>query len=234
MDGTIERNLHAVRLRAAEAARAAGRAPGDVTLLAVSKTFPAAAVARAASAGQSDFGENRVQEAEGKIAALAGHPGLRWHLVGHLQANKARRAAELFDLVHSVDSVRIAERLNRHCLDLGKRLEVLVQVDLGGEAAKFGADPGRVRDIVEALSTHEALRLQGLMTIPPYCEDPERARPFFAGLRAIRDALEAEQPGCLGLRHLSMGMSHDFEVAIREGATIVRVGTSIFGSRRYD
>ena len=218
----------------ADAASACGRMPGDVTLLAVSKTFPVEAISRAAAEGLSRFGENRVQEAEGKILALRGNARLEWHLIGHLQTNKSRLAAELFDVVHSLDSVRLAEKLNQACLDLGKRLSVLLQVDLGGEETKHGAEPARLPEIIEAVSRLKGLRLDGLMTLPPYFEDPENARPYFARLRALRDRLEAGQPGCLGRKHLSMGMSHDFEVAIQEGATIVRVGTSIFGSRRYD
>jgi len=209
--------------------------PEDVALLAVSKTFPAEAISRAAEAGLSRFGENRVQEAEGKILLFREAAArFEWHLIGHLQTNKSKLAAGLFDVIHSLDSVRLAEKLNQACLDLGKKLSVLLQVDLGGEETKHGADPRRLQEIVEAVSLFEGLQLDGLMTLPPYFEDPEYARPYFAQLRVLRDQLEAGRPGCLGRKHLSMGMSHDFEVAIQEGSTIVRVGTSIFGSRRYD
>jgi pyridoxal phosphate enzyme (YggS family) len=233
MDTQIERNIQSVQKRIANAAGACGRSPGEVTLLAISKTFPVESISRAAAAGLSRFGENRVQEAEGKILHFRERARLEWHLVGHLQTNKARRAAELFDVVHSLDSLRLAAKLDQACLETGKKLSVLLQVDLGREATKFGAGPERVRDIVEALLLHEGLSLDGLMTIPPFFEDQDRARPYFIRLRELRDALEAEHPGCLGQKHLSMGMSHDFETAVREGATIVRVGTSIFGQRHY-
>jgi pyridoxal phosphate enzyme (YggS family) len=177
------------------------------------------------------FGENRVQEAEGKIPYFREMLKLEWHLVGHLQSNKTRPAAELFDVVHSLDSVKLAAKLNQASLELGKTLSVLLQVDLGGEETKFGADPDHIREIVEAMPDFKGLRLDGLMTLPPFFEDPEQARPFFAKLRELRETIESEQPGCLGQCHLSMGMSHDFEAAIREGATIVRIGTAIFGSR---
>jgi pyridoxal phosphate enzyme (YggS family) len=151
--------------------------------------------------------------------------------VGHLQSNKARRAAELFDVVHSLDSVRTAGRLCQTCRDLDKSLSVLVQVDLGREKTKFGVLPDEVLPLVAAISGMEGLKLNGLMTLPPFFDDPERARPYFRQLRELRDRLELQEPGCLGLQHLSMGMSNDFEVAISEGATIVRVGTAIFGER---
>lgn len=234
MGASIASNVQQVRARMADAARACGRLPEEIVLLAVSKTFPVEAISEAEAAGLSRFGENRVQEAEGKILFFREKPGLEWHLIGHLQTNKSRLAAELFDVVHSLDSIRLAEKLNQTCLDLGKKLSVLLQVDLGREETKHGADTQRLPEIVESVSRLKGLRLDGLMTLPPYFEDPEHARPYFAQLRAIRDRLEAGQPGCLGRKHLSMGMSHDFEVAIQEGATIVRVGTSIFGSRRYD
>jgi pyridoxal phosphate enzyme (YggS family) len=234
MEDTIERNIQDVRKRISDAASACGRAPEGITLLAISKTFPVEAIARAAAAGLSRFGENRIQEAEAKILHFRRDAAFEWHLVGHLQSNKSRRAAELFDVVHSLDSIRLAEKLNQACLDAGRKLSVFLQVDLGREETKFGADPGRLREIVEAVSLLEGLRLDGLMTIPPYFEDPERTRPYFVRLRALRDALESERPGCLGRQHLSMGMSHDFEIAIQEGSTMVRVGTSIFGSRHYD
>jgi pyridoxal phosphate enzyme (YggS family) len=202
-----------------------------VQLIAVSKTFPAQTIRTAAAAGQLRFGENRIQEAEPKIQALRGIPEIEWHLVGHLQSNKARKAAELFDVIHSLDSVKIAIRLNEFCLMAGRVRRALVQVDLGHEATKSGADPGDVRDIIAATSDLKGIRLDGLMTIPPFFEDPEQTRPYFSALRQLRDTLESEQKGCLGQGYLSMGMSHDFEVAIQEGATMVRVGTAIFGVR---
>jgi len=234
MDTKIESNIRLVQDRIVEAAAASGRSAREVTLLAISKTFPVESISRAAEAGLSKFGENRVQEAEEKILHFRERSEFEWHLVGHLQTNKARRAAELFDCIHSLDSVRLADKLNHAALEVGKRISVLLQVDLGGEETKFGAGPEKVREIIEALSLHDGLRLDGLMTVPPFFEDPEQVRPYFIQLRELKDALESEQPGCLGRKHLSMGMSHDFETAIREGATIVRIGTSIFGSRHYE
>lgn len=216
----------------AKAAAACGRSPDDISLLAISKTFPREFIVRAAEAGIHKFGENRVQEAEDKIPYLGEIPGLEWHLVGHLQTNKAKRAAELFDVIHSLDSVKLASKLNQASLEIGKVLSVLLQVDLGDEATKFGTDPGRIRETVAAIPGYTSLRLNGLMTIPPFFEDAEKVRPYFARLREIRDELESEQPGCLGQKHLSMGMSHDFEQAIQEGATILRIGTAIFGRRQ--
>lgn len=229
----IQRNLSDLRERIAKAAMAAGRQPVEVGLVAVSKTFPEEFVRQAMAAGQLCFGENRVQEAETKIPALRAELKLEWHLIGHLQSNKARRAAELFDVIHSVDSVKLALRLNEACRALGKVLPVLVQVDIGEEETKFGADQGEVRQIVAAASNLPGIRLNGLMTIPPFFDDPELTRPYFARLREIRDQLESESPGCLGNRHLSMGMTNDFEVAIQEGATLVRIGTAIFGARPH-
>jgi PLP dependent protein len=202
-------------------------------LVAVSKTFPAESIEEAIDAGQRCFGENRVQEADPKITSLRRRHQLAWHLVGHLQSNKAHRAVELFDVLHSLDSVRLAARLSKACIEIGKSLSVLIQVDLGQEETKFGADPVQVPEIVTAVHSLEGLRLDGLMTMPPYFEDPEMARPYFARLRELRSALEGEQPGCLGQQHLSMGMTHDFETAIQEGATIVRIGTAIFGARTH-
>jgi PLP dependent protein len=227
----IARNIEEIREKIAAAAARCSRTLDGISLLAVSKTFPKELVAKAAEAGVRMFGENRVQEAEDKISQLSGILGLQWHLIGHLQTNKAKRAAELFDVIHSVDSVKLASRLHQSSLEAGKVLSVLIQVDLGGEETKFGADPERIREIVSAMSGFPNLRLDGLMTIPPYFENPDQVRPYFARLREIRDTLESERPGCLGMKHLSMGMSHDFEQAIKEGATILRIGTAIFGMR---
>ncbi len=228
----IARNIERIIERIARAAALAGRSTDEVTLLAISKTFDREAISQAIDAGLTKFGENRVQEAETKIPSFAGRPGLEWHLVGHLQSNKARRAVELFDIIHSVDSYRLAERLSRTCLEIQKKISVLIQIDLGGEETKFGADPNTIQELAGSISQLPGLQLDGLMTIPPFLENPDDVRPFFARLRELRDSIEAAQPGCLGRRHLSMGMSHDFEAAIREGATIVRIGTAIFGSRR--
>lgn len=211
------------RVRGAEAR--SGRPSGSVLLCAVTKTFPATAVAEAVAAGVTDIGENRVQEADGKrdeVIALGARP--RWHLIGHLQSNKARRAVQMFEVIQSIDSVGIAERVVRLAEELERSIEVFVEVDLGQEETKTGADVADVPAILSALSTSTHVQVSGLMTVPPFFEDLEKVRPYFVRLRALRDEM---LPG----GGLSMGMSHDFEVAIEEGATIVRVGSAIFGSR---
>jgi len=228
----IADRVAAVRERIARAAERAARPPGDVTLVAVSKTHPLAAVREAFAAGVRDFGENRVQEAEAKIEATAelAAAGLRWHLVGHLQSNKARRAAALFDVVQSLDSVELGRRIGRDAAALGRTLRALVQVDLAGEETKFGLDEAQLLPALEALRDLPGLRVEGLMVLPPYLEDPGAVRPFFRRLRALAEKARGE--GLLaGRGELSMGMSHDFEAAVEEGATIVRVGTAIFGER---
>jgi PLP dependent protein len=227
----IAGRVAAVQERIARAAARSGRSPASVTLVAVSKTFPAEAVREAFDAGLRHFGENRVQEAEAKSAGLGDlrPAGLAWHLIGHLQANKARKAATLFDRIHSVDSVELAGRLDRIAAELGRRLRVLVQVELGGEATKHGIPDSRLLDALEAMRGLSRLQFEGLMTLPPYAEDPERVRPAF---RRLRERLQqARERGLLEGAELSMGMSHDLEVAVEEGATLVRVGTAIFGSR---
>ncbi len=227
----IAGRVAAVRERIARAAARAGRRPEDVTLVAVSKTFPADAVRAAFAAGLREFGENRVQEAERKIEATAElkAQGLRWHLVGHLQSNKAKRAAELFDHVHSVDDVELGRRLDRAAAERGRALPVFVEVDLAGEATKHGVPAERLVETLEALRPLASLRVQGLMVLPPYAEDPEATRPYFRRLRELRD--DARARGLLAGDALSMGMSHDLEVAVEEGATLVRVGTALFGER---
>jgi pyridoxal phosphate enzyme (YggS family) len=230
----IADNLQRIRSRIAAAAEASGRGPEEITLIAVSKNFLQESISSAITAGQTHFGENRVQEAESKIPYFQSAPNITWHMIGHLQSNKAWRAAELFDVIHSVDSIKLARKLSQAALELGKTLSVLIQVDLGHEETKFGADRGQVAEIVAATTEMGGLRLDGLMTMPPFFEDPERTRPYFAALRELRQSIEQEQPGALGHGQLSMGMSHDFEVAIQEGATIVRVGTAIFGERSND
>ncbi len=214
----------------ARAARRAGRRPDEVRLIAVSKTYPAGDVRAASAAGQIDFGENRVQEALAKIGETADLP-LRWHLIGHLQSNKARRAAASFACIHSIDGVDLLEAVDRAAADAGRSPEVLVQVDLAGEPTKHGAALDAVRDLVDRARRARAVRLAGLMLLPPFLEDPEAVRPYFRQLRELRDQLcDGGVPAVL-LRELSMGMSHDFEVAVEEGATMVRVGTAIFGPR---
>jgi hypothetical protein len=228
----IGQNLQRIKERIAAAAASCGRSPDEITLLAISKTFPVDVISEAIDAGLRQFGENRVQEAESKILHFREILELEWHLVGHLQSNKAKRAAELFDVVHSVDSIKVATKLSQTCQELEKVISVLLQVDLGGEPTKSGAEAGRVKEIVEAVSNLKGIQLDGLMTIPPFSEDPGQSQPFYARLRELREMLESERPGCLGRKRLSMGMSHDFEVAIKEGATIIRIGTAIFGSRQ--
>jgi len=225
---TISDNLTAVRGRLEQAARAAGRDPASIRLVAVSKTFPPDAVRAAAAAGQADFGENKVQEGLQKIAATEDLP-LRWHLIGHLQSNKARRAAASFYAIHAIDSVDLLRRLDVAALAAGATPEVLVQVDLAGENTKFGVAPQHVNALFE--TDLHAVRLVGLMLLPPWTDNPEDARPWFRRLRELRDELAAAGVPTGRLRELSMGMSHDFEVAIEEGSTIVRVGTAIFGER---
>ena len=214
----------------ADAATRAGRSPADVLLIAVSKTFPLDAVRAAYDAGQRDFGENRVQEALQKLEAGA-DMSIRWHLIGHLQSNKARRAAERVGLIHSIDSVDLLQRVDAAAAAVPRRLQVLVQVDLAGETTKFGASPERLLDIFEAARQCRAAEVVGLMLLPPLAENPEDARPWFRRVRAERDRLIEAGVAPAMLRELSMGMSHDFEVAIEEGATMVRVGTAIFGQR---
>jgi hypothetical protein len=231
---TIASNLAEIRERIVLAARRAGRDPGEVALMAVSKTYPAAAIREAMAAGQTLFGENRVQEFAGKRKELgAGAGGLRVHLIGHLQSNKAARAAELFDAIDSVDSLRLAERLNEAAARLGRRLDVLIEVNVGGEAAKAGVDPDsdELRALMEAQGSLPNLAIRGCMTVPPFTPEPEGARECFRQLRLLRDRWR-ERSG-LALPELSMGMSHDFEVAVEEGSTCVRVGTAIFGARTY-
>lgn len=228
----LRERLGDVRRRIALSAKRSNRQPEEITLIAVSKTHSVEVVRRAIEAGVIDLGENRVQEAEGKILEI-GREAARWHLIGHLQSNKARRAVSLFELVHSLDSTELALKLNRLCAEEGRALlPVLIQVELGAEETKSGVSESELPEIVEQVAACEHLRLTGLMTLPPFFEDVSSVRPYFSRLRELRDQYKArgafgDAPG-----ELSMGMSHDFEVAIEEGATMVRVGTAIFGERR--
>lgn len=227
---SVAGRLADVRARIARAAGRAGRDPAAVRLVAVSKTFPAEYIRAAADAGQVDFGENKVQEALQKMDATAGLP-IRWHLVGHLQSNKAKKAGARFDVVHSIDDAALVPKLDEGAA--GRRIELLVQVDLAGEATKFGAAEEQLLPIFRAAESCRSAHIVGLMLIPPAVDDPEQARPFFRALRAVRERLLAQGVEATRLTELSMGMSHDFEVAIEEGATLVRVGTAIFGTRTY-
>jgi pyridoxal phosphate enzyme (YggS family) len=227
---TIADRLAGIRERIAAAARSAGRDPSSVLLVAVSKTFPIEAVREAYAAGHRDFGENRVQEGLQKIA-VSTDLRIRWHLLGHLQMNKARKAAPAFATIHSVDSVELLQKIDAAAAEEGRTPELLIQVDLAGEATKFGVPPQDVPRLFDAAAGCRAARVAGLMTLPPVPESPEDARPWFRKLRDLRDEwLAAGVPASM-LTELSMGMSADFEVAIQEGSTMVRVGTAIFGSR---
>jgi pyridoxal phosphate enzyme (YggS family) len=230
LEADLAARLAEVRARIARAAEASGRDPAAVRLVAVSKTYPAGHVRAACGAGQLDFGENRVQEALAKVDATADLP-LRWHLVGHLQSNKARKAAAAFAAIHSIDSADLLEAVDRAAVAAGASPELLLQVDLAGEATKHGASPDRLDRLLDAARACRAARVAGLMLMPPFFDDPEGARPFFRRLREIRDELRGSGRLPEGAGHLSMGMSHDLEVAVEEGATIVRVGTAIFGPR---
>ena len=228
----IPARLARVREKIADAAGRSGRGPGDVRLIAVSKTHPIDAVHAAAAAGQLDFGENKVQEALQKMAQSS-DTRLRWHLIGHLQSNKARKAAGVVHYLHTVDSADLLRKVDQAAASAGRTIEVLVQVDLALEDTKYGAPEAAVPAIFAEAANCAAARMAGLMLLPPLAENPEEARPWFVRLRGIRDRLrDAGVPG-EHLRELSMGMSHDFEVAIEEGATMVRVGTAIFGERDY-
>ncbi|MBK9242089.1 MAG: YggS family pyridoxal phosphate-dependent enzyme [Acidobacteria bacterium] len=230
LDAEIALNLDTVRRRLEGAAHRAHRSPNSLRLIAVSKTFPVEAVFAAARAGQRDFGENRVQEGLDKVAATAAL-GLTWHLIGHLQSNKAKKAAAAFHWIHSIDSIDLLKKVDAGAVDAGTRPQILLQVDLAEEATKFGADRNGVEDLARAALACRAVELRGLMTVPPIADDPEEARTWFRQLRDLRDALIARGLPAAALAELSMGMSHDCEVAVDEGATLVRVGTAIFGRR---
>ncbi|GMV15431.1 MAG: YggS family pyridoxal phosphate-dependent enzyme [Polyangiaceae bacterium] len=228
MSDDIAARLAAVHARIERAARAAGRDPSSVRLLAVSKTKPEAAIRAAYAAGQRDFGENYVQELAEKAAALTDLPDLRWHMIGHLQRNKAKQVVKLVSAIHTVDSVRLAEELGKRAAEAARdRLSVLVEVNVGGEVQKSGCAPAELGSVIAAIERAPALGLSGLMTVPPHTDDPAGARPFFDRLVALRDA----HGGVARLPELSMGMTHDLEQAIGAGATWVRIGTAIFGER---
>ncbi|NLC56302.1 MAG: YggS family pyridoxal phosphate-dependent enzyme [Armatimonadetes bacterium] len=222
--GEVARNLQAVRERIARAASRAGRPAGDITLVVVTKTQPVERIAEAIAAGAQHIGENYVQEAREKHARI--QTPVTWHLIGHLQSNKAGQAAALFDVIHTLDSLQLAERVSRRAVAAGREIEVLVEVNIAGEPTKHGVSPGEAIPLLEAISGLPGLRPAGLMGMAPFTDNPEDARPHFRRLRALWETIPAP---CR--RHLSMGMSGDFEVAVEEGATMVRVGTAIFGRR---
>ena len=223
----LEANVQAVRQRIEAACARAGRDPGSVALVAVTKSQPPEAVCAAAALGLSLFGENKVQEAKAKIPLCPGR--LHWHMVGHLQTNKCRDAVELFEMVQSVDSLRIAEELNKRAEQAGKRLPVLLEVNAVGEASKFGCRPDQLLADLARINALPRLEIHGLMTVPPWSPDPEKVRPVFRQMRELKE--RCEQLLGAPLPHLSMGMTGDFEAAIEEGATMVRVGTALFGAR---
>lgn len=229
---TIAENIARVQERMAGAARRSRRSVDDISLMAVTKTFGPERIREAYTAGLRLFGENRVQEFGEKVERLRDLAGGEWHMIGHLQSNKANKAAELFAAVDSVDSLRVAERLNSAAEKLAKKLAVLIEINVGGEEAKSGLNPdsSELNDILTAASGFDHLEIRGLMAIPPF-SDPERARPYFQHLRELRDEIAARGVAGVSMDVLSMGMSHDFEVAIEEGSTCVRVGTGIFGQR---
>jgi hypothetical protein len=231
---SVAENIADVRERITAAARRAGRDPGEITLMAVSKTFAVEHIREAYADSLRVFGENRVQEFIGKAAALRNLRDAEWHMIGHLQSNKAAAAAELFTAIDSLDSLRLAEKLNASAEKLGKKLGVLIEINVGGETAKSGLAPdsGDLEDLLMAAPGLDHLELRGLMTIPPFTEDAQEARPYFRQLRALRDQIAAQRLPAVRVDVLSMGMSHDFEIAIEEGSTCVRVGTAIFGPRK--
>ena len=228
---SVAENVERVQERIQLACQRAGRSAGDIRLIAVSKTQPAEAIRQAYAAGLREFGENRVQEAAVKRKQLESLDAV-WHLIGHLQSNKAKLACQLFDCIHSVDSLHLAEKIDRAAAALGRKLPVLIEVHLGEEASKFGVEEDELVQLAEKVGALPAVELRGLMTLPPFFDDPEAVRPFFRHLREMAERIEARNLTGVSMRELSMGMSHDFEIAIEEGATIVRVGTAIFGERQ--
>jgi pyridoxal phosphate enzyme (YggS family) len=230
---SIASNLATIQERIARAAKRAGRNPNDIALMAVSKTQPAARIIEAYDVGQRLFGENRVQEFADKFGALAGLHDAKFHMIGHLQSNKAAKGAEIFHAIDSIDSAKLAQRLNAAAANAGKIVDVLIEINVGGEEAKSGveADLTELDPILSGAPHWPNLRIRGLMTVPPFTEDPEDSRPYFRALRELREQLAARNFSSVDLTQLSMGMSHDFEVAIDEGSTCVRIGTAIFGER---
>ena len=229
----IAENVVRVRDQIAAAAQRVARNPNEIQLMAVTKTFPPEKIREAYEAGLRLFGENRVQEFAGKAEFLRDLRDADWHMIGHLQTNKATKAAELFAAVDSVDSLRLAQKLNSAAQQLGKKLAALIEINVGGESAKSGVAPGskELEELLQGAAQLEQLEFRGFMTVPPFTEDPQQARPYFQKLRRLRDEIAARKLPKISMSILSMGMSHDFEVAIEEGSTCVRLGTAIFGER---
>lgn len=227
----IASNLFKVQETIRKAALKAGRKPKDIKLVAVTKTVDPSKIKEAIKAGVTIVGENYVQEAKEKIAQI--DHDIQWHMIGHLQTNKAKHAVKLFDMIQSVDSLRLAEELNKQAKRLGTVVKILIQVNVSGEESKFGVSPQGIHSLISQISNKmENLSIQGLMTMPPYFNDPERTRPYFRALRELRDRIVSSEIRNVTLGELSMGMSNDYEMAIEEGATIVRIGTAIFGERK--
>jgi|ERR1700733_2807628 len=231
---SIAENLAAIRDRIGVAAARAHRRPEEINLMAVSKMHPPERIREAYAAGQRVFGENRIQEFGAKMPSLAELIETEFHMIGHLQTNKSAKAAELFAAIDSIDSLKLADKLNSAARELNKTLDVLVEINVGGEAAKTGIAPEseELESLLRSAPRLEALRFRGLMTVPPFTENPEGARPYFRKLRELRDTIAERKLRGIPMDVLSMGMSHDFEVAIEEGSTCVRVGTAIFGERK--
>jgi PLP dependent protein len=230
---SIAANIASIHERIAAAASRAGRNPKEIALMAVSKTHPPERIREAYEAGLRVFGENRIQEFASKVGALQNLPDAEWHMIGHLQTNKASKTTELFHAVDSVDSLKLAEKLDAAARQLGKKLSVLLEINVGGEAAKSGVAPDSpaLDELLIAAPRLDSLQFRGLMTVPPFTDDPQDARPYFRKLRGLRDNIAARKHPGVNMDVISMGMSHDFEVAIEEGSTCVRVGTAIFGER---
>ncbi|MBN2374278.1 YggS family pyridoxal phosphate-dependent enzyme [bacterium] len=225
----IRENVSIVKDRICKAAFQAGRNPEDILLIAVTKNVEADAIKAGIEAGLTDFGENRIQEAEGKIPEL-GHD-VKWHFIGHLQTNKVRKAVELFDIIHSVDSLHLASEIEKRASVAGKCLPALLQVDLGGEDTKSGFSREGILEVLDQVAGFDHIRIKGLMTIPPWSEDPEGSRQYFRDLAALKEEIFSMHIPGINMEHLSMGMSHDFDIAIQEGADMIRVGTALFGAR---
>jgi hypothetical protein len=231
MSSSISDNIKRVNDRIAVAAAKAGKRPEEISLIAVSKTVAEAKIRQAIAAGITILGENRVQEAKRKIAAI-GKP-VTWHLIGHLQKNKVRDAVVLFDLIQSVDSLSLAQEIDRRAGQIARVMQVLVQVNVGQEATKYGVATDELAGLLERISVLQNVSVQGLMAIPPFETDPQASRPYFGRMRELFEQVNRQSIPGVSMRYLSMGMSHDFEVAIAEGANMVRVGTAIFGERVY-
>lgn len=230
---SIAQNIAELKEKIAQTAKRAGRNPSEVALMAVTKTHPTERIRQAYEAGLRLFGENRVQEFSGKAGALSDLLGAEWHMIGHLQSNKAAKAAELFSAIDSVDSLRVVKKLEAAARILNKKLTLLIEINVGGEAAKSGVSPDspELEELLKCAPRFEVVEFCGLMTVPPFTEDPGGARPYFRKLRALRDQIAARHLPAISMDVLSIGMSHDFEVAIEEGSTCIRVGTAIFGER---